>query len=60
MNVLEDSVLLIFPREMVFINTEISALAVSLITMSMHEVYQINSPLGSIGKEMIPLNPGGV
>ena len=51
MNVLEEAVLLIFPRDMVFTNTERSALAVGLDTMSMHEVYQINSPFGSIGEK---------
>ena len=53
MNMLEEAVLLIFPRDMVFTNTERSGLAVGLVTMIMHEVYQINSPFGSIGKETI-------
>ena len=48
MNVLEEAVLLIFPRDMVFTNTERSALVVGLVTMIMHDVYKINSPFGSI------------
>ena len=57
MNVLEEAVLLIFPRDMVFTNTERSALAVGLVIMSMHEVFQINSLFPSIGKEMILTRP---
>ena len=53
MNVLEKAVLPNFPRDMVFTNTERNALAVGLVTMIMHKVYQINYLFGSIGKEMI-------